>query len=169
MLVFQGMLTSSVVPVTWLVPVSIRQELSCQMYQRYVFAQTVTSKNIKLACERLGLKYVCVCVCFVLFCPRSSVDGGLGLPFNIASYSLLTCMIAHICGLKPGEFIHVGGDTHVYLNHTEPLQEQLKRTPRAFPILRIKRDVPDIDSFTFHDFELTEYHPFETIKMKMAV
>lgn len=63
---------------------------------------------------------------------------GLGVPFNIASYSLLTCILARVCGLKPGDFIHCLGDTHVYLNHVEPLKEQLLRDPRAFPKLRIR-------------------------------
>ena len=64
---------------------------------------------------------------------------GLGVPFNIASYALLTIMIAHVTGYKPGEFIHTIGDAHVYKNHVEPLKEQIERVPREFPVLRIKR------------------------------
>jgi len=100
---------------------------------------------------------------------QRSCDMGLGVPFNIASYSLLTHMIAHVCNLKPGEFIHTLGDTHVYINHIEPLEEQLKRTPRSFPKLEIKRKVDNIDSFVYEDFELIDYHPHPPIKMEMAV
>ncbi|XP_015776358.1 PREDICTED: thymidylate synthase-like [Acropora digitifera] len=94
---------------------------------------------------------------------------GLGVPFNIASYSLLTYMIAHVCGLKPGDFVHTLGDAHVYLNHIDALKKQLEREPRPFPTLKIVGDVQDIDSFKFENFELTGYNPHPTIKMKMAV
>lgn len=100
---------------------------------------------------------------------QRSADMGLGVPFNIASYALLTYMIAHVTNLKPGDFVHTFGDAHVYLNHVEPLKEQLKRTPRAFPQLRIKRQVTDIDDFKFEDFEVVGYDPYPTIKMDMAV
>jgi len=78
-------------------------------------------------------------------------------------------MIAHVCGLRPGEFVHVLGDAHVYKNHIDALQEQIKREPKPFPTLKIKREVPDIDSFTFADFELSGYSPHPPIKMDMAV
>eukprot|EP00505_MAST-04D_sp_SCG-Rhode-Island_P003230 Stramenopile-MAST_4_protein_3230 len=100
---------------------------------------------------------------------QRSADMGLGVPFNIASYSLLTIMIAKVCGLAPGEFVHVIGDAHVYSNHVEPLQPQLDRVPRPFPKLYIKRDVTDIDDFKYEDFELVGYKPHPTIKMAMAV
>jgi len=100
---------------------------------------------------------------------QRSCDMGLGVPFNIASYSLLTHMIAHVCGLKPGEFIHTLGDVHVYTNHVEPLEEQLKRTPRQFPKLDIKRKVDNIDDFVYEDFELLDYNPDKPIKMEMAL
>eukprot|EP00118_Oscarella_pearsei_P022638 m.264422 g.264422 ORF g.264422 m.264422 type:complete len:117 (+) comp40469_c0_seq83:643-993(+) len=100
---------------------------------------------------------------------QRSADMGLGIPFNIASYSLLTCMIAHVCDLKPGDFVHTLGDAHVYLNHIEALGVQLKREPRPFPSLVIKRKVTDIDDFTFDDFEIKNYKPHPSIKMKMAV
>ncbi|EDV57554.1 thymidylate synthase [Drosophila erecta] len=100
---------------------------------------------------------------------QRSADMGLGVPFNIASYALLTYMIAHVTGLKPGDFVHTMGDTHVYLNHVEPLKEQLKRTPRPFPKLNIKRQVQDIDDFRFEDFEIVDYNPYPKIKMDMAV
>ena len=100
---------------------------------------------------------------------QRSADMGLGVPFNIASYSLLTYMIAHVTGLKPGDFIHNMGDAHVYLNHVEPLREQLKRQPRSFPQLKITRDVESIDDFKFSDFELLGYNPHGKIQMDMAV
>lgn len=100
---------------------------------------------------------------------QRSADMGLGVPFNIASYALLTHMIAHVTGLKAGEFIHTTGDTHVYLNHVEPLKEQLQRIPRRFPTLQFKRNVKSIDEFQFEDFEVNGYDPYPTIKMQMAV
>jgi len=100
---------------------------------------------------------------------QRSGDMGLGVPFNIASYALLTVMIAHICDLKPGDFVHTLGDAHVYSNHVEPLKEQMKREPRAFPTLKFKRKVTNIDDFTFEDFELEGYKPHPKIKMDMAV
>lgn len=100
---------------------------------------------------------------------QRSCDMGLGVPFNVASYSLLTCMIAKVCGLKPGEFVHTLGNAHVYKTHVEPLEEQMKRTPRPFPLLRITRDVTDIDDFKFEDFELLGYDPHPKIGMEMAV
>merc|ERR1711977_208663 len=86
---------------------------------------------------------------------QRSCDMGLGVPFNIASYALLTRMMAQVCGLKAGEFVHFLGNTHVYKNHVEPLLEQVKRHPRPFPQLKIKRDVKEIDDFKAEDFEIT--------------
>lgn len=100
---------------------------------------------------------------------QRSADMGLGVPFNIASYALLTHMIAHVTGLRAGDFVHTTGDTHVYLNHVEPLQEQLVRTPKSFPTLHFKRDVQNIDDFQFEDFDVRGYDPYPTIKMQMAV
>jgi len=100
---------------------------------------------------------------------QRSADMGLGVPFNIASYALLTCMIAHVCNLKPGDFVHSIGDAHVYSNHVEALTGQLTRDPRPFPKLKIKRSVDSIDDFTFDDFEIEHYKPHDTIKMEMAV
>jgi len=100
---------------------------------------------------------------------QRSCDMGLGVPFNIASYSLLTCMMAQVCGLKPGEFIHVLGDAHVYTNHVEPLKIQLSRAPRAFPTLKINPAVKDIDGFRYEDFEVVGYEPHAKIDMEMSV
>jgi dihydrofolate reductase/thymidylate synthase len=100
---------------------------------------------------------------------QRSCDMGLGVPFNIASYALLTVLVAHVCNLKPGDFVHVLGDAHVYNNHIDALEEQLRNQPRSFPKLSIKRKVTSIDDFTFDDLVLEDYQPHDTIKMKMAV
>ncbi|KAH8377829.1 hypothetical protein KR093_007265 [Drosophila rubida] len=100
---------------------------------------------------------------------QRSADMGLGVPFNIASYALLTYMIAHVTGLKPGDFVHTMGDCHVYLNHVDPLQQQLERQPRPFPKLNIKRQVTNIEDFRYEDFEIVGYDPHNKIQMDMAV
>ncbi|KAA8545997.1 hypothetical protein F0562_020552 [Nyssa sinensis] len=100
---------------------------------------------------------------------QRSADMGLGVPFNIASYALLTCIIAHVCDLVPGDFVHVFGDTHVYNTHVRPLQEQLQKLPKPFPILKINPQKKDIDSFVASDFKLVGYDPHQKIAMKMAV
>lgn len=102
---------------------------------------------------------------------QRSCDVGLGVPFNIASYALLTIMIAHVCGLQPGEFVHCMGDTHVYLNHLDALAQQCLRTPRPFPTLAIRTDRPitAIDQFVPEDFDLVGYNPHGKIDMPMAV
>ncbi|KAH0552596.1 thymidylate synthase [Cotesia glomerata] len=100
---------------------------------------------------------------------QRSADMGLGVPFNIASYSLLTYMIAHITNLKPGEFVHTMGDCHVYANHIDALKIQYQRKPKPFPTLKITKDVKEIDDFTASDFELIAYNPHPKIAMKMAV
>lgn len=100
---------------------------------------------------------------------QRSADVGLGVPFNIASYALLTHMIAHITDLKTGDFVHTLGDAHIYKDHVESLQEQLKRTPSNFPKINFKRKVTNIDDFKFEDIELLGYKPQQTISMKMSV
>eukprot|EP00775_Hariotina_reticulata_P006877 gene6877-7093_t len=100
---------------------------------------------------------------------QRSADIGLGVPFNIASYALLTCMVAQVCHLKPGEFVHVSGDAHVYMNHVEPLKQQLLNVPRHFPRLLLNPEKMDIDDFVAEDFTLLDYQPHKTIKMQMAV
>jgi len=100
---------------------------------------------------------------------QRSADMGLGVPFNIASYSLLTCMIAHVTNLKPGEFIHTLGDAHVYNNHITALEKQLERTPRPFPTLQFQRQVLNIDDFIASDFSVQGYDPHPKIAMDMAV
>ncbi|KAJ6638179.1 Thymidylate synthase [Pseudolycoriella hygida] len=100
---------------------------------------------------------------------QRSADMGLGVPFNIASYALLTHMIAHVTGLKAGDFVHTLGDAHVYLNHIEPLQEQIKREPKPFPVLNFKRTVNSIEDFVYEDFEIKDYVSHPSIKMDMAI
>lgn len=100
---------------------------------------------------------------------QRSADMGLGVPFNIASYALLTHMVAQATGRKPGELVHTLGDAHVYLNHIEPLQEQLERSPRPFPKIQINPEKKGIDDFVYEDFKVIGYHPFKAISMKMAV
>jgi len=99
---------------------------------------------------------------------QRSCDMGLGV-LNIASYALLTRLIAHVCDLKPGEFIHTLGDAHIYLNHVTALEEQLKRKPYTFPKLKINSINKDITQFKFGDFELIGYESHPSIKMEMAV
>ena len=116
---------------------------------------------------------------------QRSADMGLGVPFNIASYALLTYLLARVTGLKPGTFIHVIGDAHVYVNHVEPLKEQLKRVPNPFPSLKIKKEfeveegadiesrvsaaVEFLETLETKDLGIVEYEGHGKIKIKMAV
>ena len=100
---------------------------------------------------------------------QRSADVFLGVPFNIASYALFTMMVAQVCDLEPGDFVHTFGDAHLYSNHIEQAQLQLTRTPRALPTLKINPDVKDIFGFTFEDFELLNYDPHPHIKAAVAV
>ncbi len=100
---------------------------------------------------------------------QRSADTFLGVPFNIASYSLLTMMIAHTCNLMPGDFVHTFGDVHLYMNHIEQAKLQVKRKPRTLPVMKLNPDCKDIFSFQFHDFELSNYDPHPHIKASVAV
>ena len=100
---------------------------------------------------------------------QRSCDFFLGVPFNIASYALLTMMMAQQCDLQVGDFVWTGGDTHLYLNHTEQAREQLQRTPRSLPQMLIKRRPESLFAYDFSDFELVNYDPYPTIKAPISV
>ena len=100
---------------------------------------------------------------------QRSADLFLGVPFNIASYALLTMMVAKVCHLEVGEFVHTLGDAHLYSNHLEQIHKQLTRTPRKLPKMMIHKDTEHIENFEYEDFELVDYHPYKGIKGKVAV
>jgi len=100
---------------------------------------------------------------------QRSADFFLGVPFNIASYALLTLMVAQVCKLKPGDFVHTFGDCHLYLNHLEQTDEQLSRAPRPLPTMKINPNIQNIEDFKYEDFELISYDPHPAIKAPVAI
>ncbi len=100
---------------------------------------------------------------------QRSADLFLGVPFNIASYSLLTLMVAQVCGLRPGDFVHTFGDLHLYRNHLEQARTQLAREPRPLPRMRLDPGVEEIDEFAYDSFELVDYNPHPAIRAPIAV
>lgn len=100
---------------------------------------------------------------------QRSGDSFLGVPFNIASYALLTIMVAQVCGLQPGEFIHTLGDAHIYLNHLDQVRTQLEREPRKLPVMKINPEVTDIFKFRYEDFTLEDYDPWPAIKGEVSI
>jgi len=91
------------------------------------------------------------------------------VPFNIASYALLTLMVAQVCGLKPGDFVHTFGDTHLYLNHLAQAREQLSRIPRRLPVMKLNPAVKDLFAFKYEDFTLIDYNPHPAIRAPISV
>ena len=100
---------------------------------------------------------------------QRSADIFLGVPFNIASYALLTHLVAHVCDLEPGEFVHTLGDAHLYLNHLDQADEQLSRTPGRLPRLRLNPAIRDLFDFSADDIAIEDYHPQDHIKARVAV
>jgi thymidylate synthase len=100
---------------------------------------------------------------------QRSADVFLGVPFNIASYALLTLMMAQVCDLEAGDFVHTFGDAHIYSNHKEQIELQLSRTPKSLPTMKMNREVKDLFGFTFEDFELINYDPHPLIKGSVAI
>lgn len=119
-------------------------------------------------CHALFQFYVCEGTLSCQLYQRSA-DLFLGVPFNLASYALLTVLIAHTTGLTPGEFVHTFGDLHIYVNHLTQLQEQLNRNPRPLPRVQVLREPKSIELYTFDDIELTAYDPWPTLKAEVAV
>jgi thymidylate synthase len=100
---------------------------------------------------------------------QRSADAFLGVPFNISSYSLLTCMIAQICNLQPGEFIWTGGDCHLYLNHIEQAKLQINRVPLPQPKLKLNKEIVNIDDFSFEDIKIDDYHHHPSISAPISI
>jgi thymidylate synthase len=100
---------------------------------------------------------------------QRSADVFLGVPFNIGSYALLTMMVAQVCGFEAGDFVHTFGDVHIYSNHQEQIKEQLSRSPKPLPTMKLNPEIKNIFDFTYEDFELLNYDPHPLIKGRVAI
>ena len=141
---------------------------SCSGFTGFLLIAS-TSKNMNLPpCHILFQFYVANGKLSCLLYQRSA-DTFLGVPFNIASYSLLTMMVAQVCNLQPGDFVYTTGDTHIYLNHIEQVKLQLTREPRALPRMVINPDVKSIFDFKYEDFHIEGYDPWDHIKGVVSV
>ena len=137
----------------------------CHMFAQFYVSFPRTSQQVNGSGEGLRPKGILSCQLY-----QRSCDMGLGVPFNITSYALLTHMLAHVCNLTPGTFIHTMGDAHVYLDHIDALNVQLEREPREFPQLIVQRETGgSIDGWKAEDFEVKGYRPHQSIAMKMSV
>ena len=123
------------------------------MFQFYVAPSTSSGQAGKLSCQLY----------------QRSADIFLGVPFNIASYALLTMMLAQVCGLEPGDFVHTFGDAHIYSNHFEQVELQLSRDFRELPTMKINPEIDNLFDFKYEDFELVNYNPHPGIKAPIAV
>ena len=133
-------------------------EMSGSHHASMVIAPCHTMFHINITGDKLSL---------LLY--QRSADMFLGVPFNIASYALLTLMLAQVTGYKPGEFIHTFGDAHIYENHFGQVKRQLNRQPRPFPTMKLNPKIKSIDQFKFSDFELLNYHPHSGLKADITV
>lgn len=134
------------------------------LFQFYVEPAAPADSESKIQSSKLPAKGRLSCQLY-----QRSADIFLGVPFNIASYALLTRMMAQVCGLEPGDFVHTFGDAHIYTNHIEQCRLQLSRDPRPLPTMRINPDVKDIFSFRYEDFMLENYNPHPHIKGEVSV
>ncbi|MDO7542590.1 MAG: thymidylate synthase [Flavobacteriales bacterium] len=133
------------------------------------FAENVANKKVALPpCHAFFQFYVADGKLSCQLYQRSA-DVFLGVPFNIASYALLTLMMAQVCGLEAGDFVHTFGDAHIYSNHKEQIELQLSRAPKKLPTIKMNSEIKDLFEFTFDDFELVDYDPYPLIKGAVAI
>ena len=162
--VADGFKTNGTAPLPRHVPI-----LYCERRIKLLNVSTVRILACSFFPAGFFLLVVSICFATVWVKTNRSCDLGLGVPFNIASYALLTILVANVCRLKPGVFVHMMADTHMYLNHVGALQQQLLRTPTAPPKLRILKQLNNVEELQWDDLLLEDYHPQPSIHMDMAV